>query len=49
MRDFPQRQLTVFCGHTHSPGECRPLPNVHILTGGAKYGQPAVQRVLEFR
>jgi 3',5'-cyclic-AMP phosphodiesterase len=47
MRDFPQRQLTVLCGHTHSPGECRPLPNVHILTGGAKYGRPAVQRVLE--
>ncbi len=48
MRDFPQRQLTVLCGHTHSPGECRPLPNVHIFTGEAKYGQPAVQRVLEF-
>jgi 3',5'-cyclic AMP phosphodiesterase CpdA len=48
MRDCPQRQLTVFCGHTHSPGECRPLPNVEILTGGAKYGLPALQRVLEF-
>jgi 3',5'-cyclic-AMP phosphodiesterase len=49
MRDFPQRQLTVFCGHTHSPGECRPLPNVQILTGGAKYGGPTVQRVLELQ
>jgi 3',5'-cyclic AMP phosphodiesterase CpdA len=48
MRDFPQRKLTVLCGHTHSPGECRPLPNVQIFTGGAKYGRPAVQRVLEF-
>ena len=48
MRDFPKRQLTVLCGHTHSPGECRPLPNVQILTGVAKYGQPAVQRVLEW-
>ena len=48
MRDFPQRRLTVFCGHTHSPGECCPLPNVQIFTGGAKYGQPTVQRVLEF-
>jgi 3',5'-cyclic AMP phosphodiesterase CpdA len=47
MRDFPERRLTVFCGHTHSPGECRPLPNVLILTGGAKYGVPAVQRILE--
>jgi len=48
MRDYPDRQLTVLCGHTHSPGECRPLPNVHILTGGAKYGRPVVERVLEF-
>jgi 3',5'-cyclic AMP phosphodiesterase CpdA len=47
MRDYPDRQLTVLCGHSHSPGECRPLPNVHILTGGAKYGQPTVQRVFE--
>jgi 3',5'-cyclic AMP phosphodiesterase CpdA len=47
MRDFPARQLTVFCGHTHSPGECRPLPNVHILTGAAKYGAPTIQRIVE--
>jgi 3',5'-cyclic AMP phosphodiesterase CpdA len=46
--DFPDRQLTVLCGHTHSAGECRPLPNVHILTGAAEYGRPKVQRVLEF-
>jgi len=47
MGDFAGRRLTVFCGHTHSPGECRPLDNVLILTGGAKYGLPAVQRILE--
>jgi hypothetical protein len=48
MRDYPQQKLTVFCGHTHSPGQCRPLANVEILTGGAKYGLPAIQRILEF-
>jgi Icc protein len=48
MRDFPDRQLTVLCGHTPSPGECRPLSNVRVLTGGAKYGRPVVERVLEF-
>jgi 3',5'-cyclic AMP phosphodiesterase CpdA len=48
MRDFPDRQLTVLCGHTHSAGECRPLGNVQILTGGAKYGRPVVERVLEY-
>jgi 3',5'-cyclic AMP phosphodiesterase CpdA len=43
----PDNRLTVLCGHTHGQGECRPLPNVEILTGGAEYGNPAVQRVLE--
>lgn len=46
--DFPHRQLTVLCGHTHGAGECRPRDNVHVLTGGALYGEPAVQRVFEF-
>jgi 3',5'-cyclic AMP phosphodiesterase CpdA len=44
----PDRQLTVLCGHTHGAGQTRPLDNVLILTGGAEYGQPAVQRVFEF-
>jgi 3',5'-cyclic AMP phosphodiesterase CpdA len=40
------RELTVLCGHTHSPGEVRPLPNVVIYTGKAEYGRPAIQRML---
>jgi Icc protein len=47
MRQWPSRQLTVLCGHTHSPGECRPLDNVVILTGEARYGAPAIQRIWE--
>ena len=47
MRRHPERQLTVFCGHTHSPGLAEPLPNLKIFTGGAKYGHPAVQKMLE--
>jgi len=47
MRANPQRQLTVYCGHTHSPGICQPLPNVVIHTGSAKYGSPMVQEVIE--
>ncbi len=48
MRDHPQKRLTVLCGHTHSPGETSPLANVLVLTGGTEYGDPCVQRVLEF-
>lgn len=47
MPQWPKRRLTVLCGHTHSPGECRPLLNVEIFTGEARYGSPAVQRVWE--
>lgn len=47
MPDFPDRRLTVLCGHTHSEGLAEPLPNVRILTGGAVYGQPRVTRTFE--
>jgi Icc protein len=48
MRGHPDRRLTVLCGHTHGQGEYQPLPNLLVLTGGAEYGHPAVQRVFEF-
>ena len=47
MRRHPERQLTVLCGHTHSPGHAKPLANLRVLTGGAAYGAPAVARILE--
>ena len=48
MQQHPNHQLTVLCGHTHSPGECRPRDNVTVFTGGATYGAPAVQRVFHW-
>lgn len=48
MLRHPGRELTVLCGHTHGQGHCQPLPNLQILTGGADYGEPAVQQVFEF-
>jgi 3',5'-cyclic-AMP phosphodiesterase len=47
MRRHPEQQLTVLCGHTHSPGVTQPLDNVVIHTGGADYGRPAITRVFE--
>lgn len=47
MREHPQRRLTVLCGHTHSSGECRPLENVRVITGGAEYGHPSIQQVFD--
>ena len=47
MRSAPGRQMTVLCGHTHGAGETYILSNLRVLTGGAVYGRPIVQQVLE--
>lgn len=47
MSVHPEQKMTVLCGHTHSGGECRPLENLSVLTGEARYHRPAVQRVFE--
>jgi hypothetical protein len=47
MRQWPDRQMTVLCGHTHSSGEALILPNLKVFTGAAEYGRPIVQTVLE--
>ncbi len=47
MTVHPHRQLTVLCGHTHGSGSCQVLPNLKVLTGGAKYGEPRLQQVIE--
>jgi Icc protein len=49
MREHPDREMTVLCGHTHGAGEAEILPNLRVSTGGAVYGSPKVQRVLEVR
>ena len=34
-----QKKIVVFCGHTHSSGKARILPNLRVLTQGAEYGE----------
>jgi predicted MPP superfamily phosphohydrolase len=46
MTAHPECEMTVLCGHTHSAGEAQILPNLRVLTGGAEYGRPEMQRVL---
>ncbi len=43
----PHRTLTVLCGHTHGAGEAQIEPNLRVLTGGAVYRRPQLQRLLE--
>lgn len=40
---YPDREIRVLCGHTHSAGEVEMLPNLRVITGGARYGAPAIQ------
>jgi hypothetical protein len=47
MKARPDRQMTVLCGHTHGAGEAQILPNLRVLTGGAEYGKPRLQGVIE--
>ena len=47
MAAHPDRDMTVLCGHTHGAGEAQILPNLRVLTGGAIYGKPNIQRVLK--
>lgn len=47
-QSHPRSELLVLCGHTHGQGQARILDNLHVLTGGAEYGRPALQRTFEF-
>jgi hypothetical protein len=47
MGAHPENDLTVFCGHTHTARRTRILPNLLVLTGGARYGHPEVQLALD--
>ena len=49
MRNHPDKQMTVLCGHTHSSGICRVSPNLQVKTGGAEYGAPEIQEIIEVR
>ncbi|WP_224984221.1 metallophosphoesterase family protein [Geomonas agri] len=41
-----EAQMLVLCGHSHSPGEARILPNLLVKTGKAVYGNPAVNEII---
>lgn len=44
----PDRQLLVLCGHTHTHAEVQIQENLQVLTGSARYSNPAVQRIFEW-
>ncbi len=47
MEARPDRRMTVLCGHTHGAGTATILPNLTVITGGARYGEPRLQRMID--
>lgn len=43
MAQYPDKKLTVLCGHTHSEAHYSPLPNLTVHAGFAEYGKPHIQ------
>jgi len=43
----PTCRFLVLCGHTHGSGNYSPLQNLAVLTAGAEYGKPRLQRVID--
>ena len=46
MKSKIDRDMVVLCGHTHGAGSVKILPNLHVITGGAEYGKPQIQKIL---
>lgn len=49
MRSHAQAKLLVLCGRTHGKGQASILENLYVWTGGAKYGSPEIQGILDVR
>lgn len=47
MEEHANCNLTVLCGHTHGTGCAEILPNLVVKTGGAEYGHPKLQGIIE--
>ena len=47
MKDHPECNLTVLCGHTHSSGVSQILPNLLTFTGYSKYRKPQIQKIFQ--
>jgi 3',5'-cyclic-AMP phosphodiesterase len=47
MTQHPDQTMTVLCGHTHGAGRARIMDNLEVITGGAVYREPEIQRVWE--
>lgn len=45
---YPDREVSVLCGHCHGAGEVQIRENLHVRTGGGEPCSPQVQGIVEF-
>lgn len=45
MDSLPGKKLHVLCGHSHGKREFRPIPNLLVTTGYARYKHPAINKI----
>ena len=45
--EHPGIDFLCLCGHTHGKSLYQPLPNLTVKSGGAEYGNPGIQEILE--
>jgi hypothetical protein len=46
--NFPGRKIKVYAGHTHHAA-CYETANVQCFVGGAKYGYPKIESIIEVK
>jgi Icc protein len=46
MQRYPERQLTVLCGHSHGEGIVQIASNLLVKSAGADYGSPRIQEIV---
>ena len=44
----PDKQISVYCGHTHGDGVAQIRANLVVHTGAAEYGKPVTQAPIQF-
>lgn len=45
----PESELLVLCGHSHHRAQVEKRPNILVLTGEVRIGEPSVQQVIPIR
>jgi len=46
MKDYPNKKLTLYCGHSHKESNTEIAPNIVMRVGGAELGNPIIQELI---